>query len=384
MKKVYHWCLPNADNLGDTLCLQVLNDILSKFSTPTQIDTLDLMKFCSNINTWLDNEIPRINKEYDVVIIGPGGLLSFSFLAYIFKFKESWEKIKIPIVLLGVGIISNHPASTQKAHSVYSNLDSQNHDVTVDGQKISLKSNYISAIKAATLISVRDRPSRFLVEKYKNDSCPLYLTGCPTLFSDEIKGAIKPKKYDLGLNITFSHSSLCHEHRLSLANIALYLTSVFPKSVWICHSQAEEKHAQTLLKLRNLTVPVVTPKNFEEVAEVYSLCTAAFVTKLHSAYFCLANNVPFNFISYDIKCDYLLEMLYDSIAPYSLNLYDLENFRIEKKLEKLVKTLTAQLGSMRSAEANLMRQFEKENTKFLTDFEKLFQKKTQISVYPRA
>ncbi len=100
---------------------------------------------------------------------------------------------------------------------------------------------------------------------------------------------------------------------------------------------------------------------FYEFILIFRIGTAAIVTKRHSAYFCIANNVPFNFISYDIKCDYLLEMLYDSIAPYNLNLYDLENFRIEKELEKLTKTLKAHLESMRSAEASLMRQFEKEN-----------------------
>ena len=373
MKKVYHWCLPNADNLGDILCHQVLKDILSEFKTPTQIDTLDLMKFCNNTDQWYDDEVPRINKDYDVLVIGAGGLLGFAFLPYIFKNKESWEKIKIPIVFLGLGLINNYQEKTQKKYFKYSDLDSQNYEVTVGGQKISLKSNYISALKSATLISVRDRASWFLVERYKAETSPLYLTGCPTLFSNKVKGQTQQKQYDLGINILFSHSALCHKHRETLAKIALYFIATIPNSVWICHSIAEEREAKYLLKSNNINIPVIYPKTFEEVADVYSRCKTAIVTKLHSAYFCLANTVPFSFISYDMKCDFLLEMLYDTFAPYSLSLYEIENYNLDKKLEDLIKTFNSQWGIMKSAETGLMSQFEKENKKFLTDFEKLLQ-----------
>ncbi len=274
------------------------------------------------------------------------------------KTRKVGKKLKYPL-FFWAWLINNYQEKTQKKYFKYSDLDSQNYDVTVDGQKISLKSNYISAIKAATLISVRDRASWFLVEKYKAELSPLYLTGCPTLFSNKIKGQTLQKQYDLGINILFSHSALCHKHRETLAKIALYFIATVPNSVWICHSEAEEREAKFLLKAQNINIPVIYPKTFEEVADVYSRCTAALVTKLHSAYFCLANNVPFGFISYDIKCDFLLEMLYDSIAPYSLNLYDLENYRLDKKLEDLLKTLTSQFETMKSAETGLMGNWKK-------------------------
>jgi len=109
----------------------------------------------------------------------------------------------------------------------------------------------------------------------------------------------------------------------------------------------EKKPKESSHNVLKILILVALLKFYDSIL-IFRIGTAAIVTKLHSAYFCLANNVPFNFISYDIKCDYLLEMLYDSIAPYNLNLYDLENFRIEKKMEKLIKTLTAHLESMRS------------------------------------
>jgi len=113
---------------------------------------------------------------------------------------------------------------------------------------------------------------------------------------------------------------------------------------------------------------VVRPETFKEVAAIYSRCNVAVVTKMHSALFCLANNVPFSMITYDAKCDALLELLYDCIEPFSLNLFDSEFLAVEDKLSQMVDTLDKEAEMIKLSQILLKKELLKEYRKFQTAF----------------
>ncbi|MCK5147479.1 hypothetical protein KAR48_12045 [bacterium] len=91
----------------------------------------------------------------------------------------------------------------------------------------------------------------------------------------------------------------------------LLLQANIEKILWICHSEAEVKQANILNSMEKRAIDVVYPKTVRDVSAAYSTCRMAMVTKAHTGMFCLANHVPFAIFSYDMKCDALMEMIWD-------------------------------------------------------------------------
>ena len=53
----------------------------------------------------------QINSNFDAIVIGAGGLLGINLLGRLFKDPDSWSRLKIPIIALGIGTIKNHPSA---------------------------------------------------------------------------------------------------------------------------------------------------------------------------------------------------------------------------------------------------------------------------------
>lgn len=337
--KVLHLCMTKEVNLGDELAHKAIEARLNGLVSDIDIEKRDIWQF-REAQKPLDDEIDTINQQYQLIIIGAGGLLSLGIINYIFSKPSSWSKVTIPIVFYGVGIIGNY----HLCQWVLSGLETAHLD---------------AALKAASLISVRDLRT-YLVSTKATGKEKVFLTGCPTLHY--AKTTKKKPSYSLALNLPFQHG-ICAEYTKELTALA---KSVVKRDglVWICHSKLEYINAVEFRDYAKAHYDVVQPKSFDEVQEIYSRIDMAVVTKAHSGIFSLANLTPFAFLSYDLKCDALLEMIVDFPCNYLLHIHRLQELDVEKRIESMLSCLEENKAHIINGQKTLLEALSKEQISF--------------------
>ena len=113
--------------------------------------------------------------------------------------------------------------------------------------------------------------------------------------------------------------------------------------------------------------------NFDDVKKYYPLCRKALVTKAHAAMFSLANEVPFAFIGYDIKCDALLDMIYGNPTDFIVHIDELKNIQIEKRIDSMLKCIDNGIDDISESLSSLNKMFSQERKRFFSDFISLLQ-----------
>ncbi|MCP5463494.1 MAG: polysaccharide pyruvyl transferase family protein [Deltaproteobacteria bacterium] len=349
VKNILHLCLPQADNLGDHLAHLAVEQLI-KNAAPEQeflFHKIDLLEQRQNL-AYLDDELDHINQNYDAIVIGAGGLLSPGLINHVFLNPACWQQVNKPIFILGVGVIGNY---TNPNHNLSINSETQKH--------------LIAAINRADLISVRDMPTRLVCEKIlslsqkKNDH--LFFTGCPTLVDCKAKTPL-PKKWDWGINIPLLHGNT-KDHQGPLLVTAEMIMRNVPNTVWICHSAQEQEHANKFKKDTKLDFDVIRPTTFSEVGELYAQINQALVTKAHAGYFCLANNVPFGMISYDMKCDALLQMITDFPIDFSVHIHHLNELDFSKRIQNIMRNTLEYKEELQQGQNTLLNFYMDENKK---------------------
>ena len=347
-RKIFHLCLPNEDNIGDTLAYVAVSNDLLAMDKSLDFNRVDIWGLRKN-KTFLDARIDEINRGYQMLVIGAGGLLSLDLLNYVFSDPSLWQQIQIPIVFYGVGIIRKY-------------FDS--HLVMIDRDMAHLN----SAFQQASLISVRDLKSLLLTVK---SGClnKTYLTGCPTL--PYAMGRTSEKQYDVGLNLPFQHGyGLAFVQELS--KVAKTVTK-HQSLLWLCHSNIEKTNALEFREQFKLNFDIAMMNNFDDVKKYYPLCRKALVTKAHAAMFSLANEVPFAFIGYDIKCDALLDMIYGNPTDFIVHIDELKNIQIEKRIDSMLKCIDNGIDDISESLSSLNKMFSQERKRFFSDFISLLQ-----------
>ncbi len=344
--KVLHFCLPQDNNLGDQLAYQALPLCFAKYDALLEVDMVNL-RHLINKGEFLDDKIDKYMDKYDLIAIGAGGLLLPFFINAIFKEPESWLKINIPLIFFGVGAIGE---IARGSNYTAEDKDSYPH--------------LACALKAATAVSIRDLRSYLLVSRLLNDSNEkIFLTGCPTAFCTAADSAVEAN-YNLGLNIPFVHGG-CREYQQELVSVAELIVQNVPQIKWICHSTVEREYA---LKVRNqlkLKYDVVMPSTPEEIGREYASCKMTLVTKAHAGIFSLANNVPFAFLSYDMKCDALMEMIVDFPHQYLIHLDDIATINLPLTLSRVTDKVRKNDAVIKKSQSLLMQHFKMEFDAFV-------------------
>lgn len=323
--RALHFCLPADDNLGDQLAHEALAECFNAHDVNLDIEQVNIRDL-RNSDTRLDDQIDAFNNEYDLIVIGAGGLLLPFFLESIFTHPDSWSKISIPLVFFGVGAIGEFVRPIW-----YTNA-------SPDG-----KNHLTAALNAAASISVRDLRSWLLVSRLlRNDQSRIFMTGCPTAFCVAAGQLDTPRPYKLALNIPFAHGG-CIEYQKQLLIAAEVAVKNINGINWICHSQLEYEHAQKFKDSLDGSFDITLPSTSDEIAKAYSSCEFGLVTKAHAGIFCLANNTPFAFLSYDMKCDALMEMIVDFPHHYLIHIDELSEDIPKKIIEVMSRVETDKL-----------------------------------------
>ncbi|WP_204150813.1 polysaccharide pyruvyl transferase family protein [Leptolyngbya sp. CCY15150] len=345
-----HICLPSYDNLGDRLGMDAMIPLFAEHQLHLTVDLVDIRALVDQ-KTTLDSQLDRINQTYDLVIIGAGGYLHpLHLLPRIFSQIESWGKLTIPLVLFGFGVVNLHE------HNNYPT-------------RFSLLSPYepnhlTAALKAATAVSVRDVRSWFVARRLlQRDAHKVFLTGCPTVF---LAGRLQHQvelTHEIGLNLPFRHAACQHYHDELMYIARTLITTLRFRSdaqnqtkplKWICHSETERVDAERLRDHFQHDFDIVNPTTFEETSQAFASCRIALVTKGHAGIFCLANRVPFAFLSYDIKCDALVEALWDHPPDLLLYIHQLKELDIDQALQSLLNRVLRLSPDLKFASDNLL------------------------------
>lgn len=339
-KRVIHLCLPADDNLGDTLAHQAISRDLDALGRALEFEQVDIGKLQQQ-GKGLDDSLDAINSNFDLMVIGAGGLLSLFLINAIFTNPDSWRRLKIPIVFYGVGILGNYGYSQW----------------VMSGQNTA---GLEAALSSASLIGVRDLKTWLVASKYA-ESTKIQLTGCPTI--QYAAGPEQDKKYNIALNLPFQHG-MCRNYQRELFKIAHTVRNV-DGLVWVCHSEIERLNAEELRDQLQAGYAVEVPGDFDQVRQIYSRCNLALVTKAHAAIFCLANNVPFGFLSYDLKCDALMDMIVDFPCDYLVHIHELGSIDIPTKIGNILSSLQRDKRNIQLAQKSLLKKFSSERRAFL-------------------
>jgi hypothetical protein len=344
--KALHFCLPDYDNLGDQLAHVALAECFAKYDVAFDTDQVNIRNL-RNESTRLDDRIDYFNDEYDLVVIGAGGLLLPFFMESIFADPESWRRFRIPLVFFGVGAIGEFARPNWYTNESPDEID-----------------HLTAALNAAAFISVRDLRSWLLVSRLlRDDRSHLFMTGCPTVFCTAADDPKAERTHQLALNVPFLHGG-CVEYQKQLLMAAEIVARNIDRIKWICHSGAEYEHARKMKELLQADFDIVRPENAAEIADAYSSCEIGLVTKAHAGIFCLANNTPFAFLSYDMKCDALMEMIVDYPHHFLLHIDRLAEARIPQDLEAVISRVRSNKARIKKSQRLLVDSMRAEFTSF--------------------
>ena len=345
--RALHFCLPNDDNLGDELAHSVLPDCFEGYGVGLDVRRVDIRNLRTT-STFLDDKIESYNQDYDLIVVGAGGLLLPFFIDGIFEDPDSWSRIEIPLVFFGVGIIGEF--AEQSWYTAVNPRDNQ---------------HVVKALNAAVAISVRDlRTWLFTSRLVKNHRNRIFITGCPTVFQTKAEPINCECTHDMAINLPFTHAG-CNKYQKYILQLAELIVRNVPRIKWICHSAVEFEHATRFRREGGFSFDIAYPRTAPDVGKEYASCKFGFVTKAHAAIFCLANNIPFGFLSYDMKCDALMEMIVDHPHHYLCHIDEIKSEALAGTIQKIINNLMRDSNAIKRAQCLLLEMFNSEFDEFI-------------------
>lgn len=303
--KIFH-LYGNKQNLGDWGSAEGIKFLLKKYLN-TSIYFEDHFFSFSNLKT---KDIDNINNNFDMVIIGGGGIYWPSSKKILFKISEKQlKKINKPIITYGVGV------------------NIENDEIK---EKNSLNNKILKLDKILKLSSVRDFKSRKYFEK---NNINTNLVPCPSMFLEsnidfDLLSEYKNKK------IGFVLIPLCRipeEYQKNYIKI-LFDFIVNKKKEYDCflisHSKQLEDSYYKLSK--DLDIQLIYTTNPNQLMSIYKQMDFVIGSRGHMSIFALGANTPFINLSYNLKCDAFAEMI-----NYPKELSEkIENLNYEELIEK--------------------------------------------------
>jgi polysaccharide pyruvyl transferase len=338
--RVLHPCLPNYDNLGDTVANEAIRPIFRRRGVELELIAKDIWD-----GHLLDDQIDEINDCFDMIMIGPGGFLGPKLIGSIFRDVGAWSRLSVPLCLNGIGIVAsvNRPVW-------YSTIGENSH--------------IAGALRQASVVSVRELNTWLLAARLMGaHTGRLMLAGCPSVRVVRCHPPV-PKTHSLALNLSFMHE-VCRQYVPALRSVAEAVRAQFGRVLWICHSRRDADQAEGVNRQLGLGFDIMRPCNAAEAGAAYAACELALVTRFHAGMFCLANAVPFAFLGYDMKCWHLMTMIADEPYQYVLPLERLGEMDIPAEITRLRMRLEANAGHLRIAERLLIQYFDEQTDQFV-------------------
>jgi len=283
MLQIAHFYVKSG-NMGDLGSSQGIKMILRSINPNiTFIDFPIIKKKVS----WF--EINKLNKQFDAVIIGGGGL---------FYNREHYSSK--PKCIWGVGV-----------NQEYSKKD-----------KWIINEETIRAIAAfaqsTKFIGVRDNLTIGFFKNYIPVSAKL--VPCPSMFMlKDLKGTVSRKK-SVAINLT--HRSVdIHKLMSAMSTVVNYLRDKSYEPIFIVHVLREDRKLFSYFE--ELKVKIFVPSSPENLMEFYKNQQFLIGMRGHSLIYATGANIPMIALSYNKKCDGHIDLLglNDYLIKYD-NIYD--------------------------------------------------------------
>jgi hypothetical protein len=341
--RLLHLCRPTYDNLGERAAIAAVQPMFEQRGVAVSRTAVDV---------WdgpdarpLDGRIAEINAGYDLVMIGPGGFLGPRLIDRVLDDADAWSRLAVPLCFNGVGVVASIGRPVW-----FSALDAG--------------SPTFRALSAAAVVSVREPQSWLMASRAMSERPDrLVLAGCPSVAFAKASPAPE-KTHDLALDLSFTHE-VCRNHVAPLLDVARRVRETGRSVLWVCHSALDEQQALGVNAKLELGFDIVRPTSAAAAGRAYGACRAALVTHFHAGIFCLANQVQFGFIGYDVKCWSLMSMLADEPHRYILPIDRLATMDLGAEVPGLLRRIEAAADSFATAARLLCEHFGLETDRFV-------------------
>ena len=303
MIRIFH-LYGNKVNLGDWGSALGIRQLLESV-TPEKIQYMD-WHISYESNQIKENLVSKINKEYDAVIIGGGGLL---FKKKPKSFEDNWslgilinisrrniERIKVPIFIFSVGLNQDLGEKRKLFQKNYNGI-------YFDKKQID---NIRFLMDVSTLFSVRDVDTRCFLEEI-GSSKKIHLTPCPSMFLRQNKkneSTDKHVKPLVGINLRGNAP-------ISVRNKIIQIVPRLQKKGFditlLSHNTGKGEGTKDLEK--SLGIKNIISGTPMQLMDNYRKLAFAIGMRCHSNIFSFGAIKPFISLSYNIKNDFFAKMV---------------------------------------------------------------------------
>lgn len=274
----------NKDNLGDWGSAEGVKQMIRL--TWGEVHFTDFFISYADLS---DSDISHINRNHDLVVIGGGGLLYPRSRGLLLRLtQESLKKISVPIILYAIGL--NYEPRDEERACVYLR-------------------RFAKAKGLFSLISVRDEFTRDRLWKLGIKTelvpCPsMFLGECMELFDlpddDRRKAGIVP--------VPFGRFA-SRQRQLYLQSISsLVAKNKNNFSFFLIGHHKQIDHSYDILSA-STQLPIIYPVNPWQLMRAYGQMDFFIGSRGHMGIFAVGAGKPFIFLSYNVKCPALTEMM---------------------------------------------------------------------------
>ena len=302
MIRIFH-LYGNKVNLGDWGSALGIRQLLESVTTE-KIEYMD-WHISYESNKIEENLVSKINKEYDAVIIGGGGL----FKKRPKYSKENWplgiminisrrniERIKVPIFIFSLGLNQDLGEKRRLFQKNYNGI-------YFDKKQID---NIRFLMDVSTLFSVRDVDTRCFLEEISG-SKTIHLTPCPSMFLCQNKMNETTNKHvnpSVGISLR-GNTPISLRNKIIL--IAPRLQNRGFDIIHISHNTGKGEVAKDLEKA--LGIKKIISDTPMQLMDNYRKLDFTIGMRCHSNIFSFGANKPFISLSYNIKNNSFAKMV---------------------------------------------------------------------------
>lgn len=301
MKPIFHYCVMTS-NRGDKAIRAAVAREIHKYCA------IPIAYFNVKFEEITEQRIEQINNEASLLLIGGSGLYTNYKLSsgWYFPCKtELFSKIKVPIVLIGVGCNNN------LADDLYGGISEQ--------ARASIK----LINEQAVLSSVRDKRTYDMltglgINKHELMPDPALFLAAPKV-KKEKRVAINISQHIPLLGRYDGRQDIRTKNIECFSRIINYLTDFGYTVVFIAHDVLEQSIIEDLKK-RTYALEYINTDVIDDMLREYARCEFSIGIRMHSNILSLAAGTPFIAIAYDQKSIEFCKLV--GLLPLPLNILD--------------------------------------------------------------
>ena len=316
-KPIFHYCVLTS-NRGDTAIRESIKRNIQKY-----VSKIPIAYFNCKGEILSKKRIDQVNKDASALIIGGSGLYTnypFDSGWYFPCSTELFSKIKVPIILLGIGNNKNLKGTilndelNKKAKKSIKLINNLAVISTVRDQKTYNLLNTIGIKKQELLLD----PANFL--------------DCPNV-EKEKRVAINIAQHSPLLGRFDGNNIIRNKNLLHFSTISNYLIKKGYEVVFIAHDCLEQS---LIIDLKQLVpaLKYINTDNIDKMLEEYAKCQFSIGVKMHSNILSFAAGTPFISVYYDIKSIEYLKLI--NYSDFGISIFDDYYDKLKTKVNKLI------------------------------------------------